>query len=232
MHKIPAIENTTAIKGFFAHWNIYHKVMQHNYMSHRQVYGILQLFLIKHFSNKPFSLLDLGCGDAEYMRGALAGTRVRTYTGVDISKVALALAKNNMRRLPCRKQFIGGDFFREIRRRRPADVIWMGITFHHLRLKQKAEFLKQCKKICAPNGRLIVYEPTLREGKDRNDFLERWWRFVSKHWQALTARELLLIKKHIMEDDFPEKIFHLRASCAPGGFYSCAPSLYRPFWRQ
>lgn len=218
MHRIPAVENTKAIKEFFDHWNLYHKIMQHNYMSHRQVYGVLHGFLVRNFSEKSFSLLDLGCGDAEFMSGALSGTRIRAYTGVDISDVALTLAGKNMRRLSCRKLFICRDFFRAIRRPWRADVIWMSLAFHHLRLRQKADFFMQCKKICAPKGYLILYEPTLREGKDRNDFLKRWWSFCSKRWRTLTARELLLIKKHIREDDFPERFSTYACLARKAGF--------------
>jgi len=219
MHPLPAIENTAAIKKFFDHWNLYHKIMEHNYMSHRQVYGVLRRFLRKRFAGKPFTLLDLGCGDAEFMSAALSGTRVRAYTGVDLSKVSLTFAKRNLRRQSCRKQFICRDFFKEIRRRQRADVIWTSLAFHHLRLRQKAYFFMRCRKICAPDGCIILYEPTLREGRDRKDFLKRWWRFVSAHWKALTARELLLIKKHIMEDDFPEKFSTYALLARRAGFF-------------
>lgn len=218
MHRIPAVENTQEIKAFFNHWNIYHKVMEHNYMAHRRVYGVLRRLLVKHFSGKPFTLLDLGCGDAEFMSRALAGTRIRAYTGVDISEVALTLARKNMRRLGCRKKFIRGDFFREIRRRPRADVVWLSLAFHHLRLGQKAEFFKRCGKICAPGGFVIFYEPVLRAGKPRDDFLKRWWRFVARHWQALTKRELRLVKKHIVDNDFPESFSTYACLARRAGF--------------
>lgn len=225
MRGIPGVENTKAVKDFFDHWNIYHKVVKHNYMSHRQVYRILHRFLMKLFPKQQFSLLDLGCGDAEFMSRTLAGTRVCAYTGVDISKVALTLAKKNTSLLPCRKRFIYGDFFKEIRHQRWADIIWMSIAFHHLRRKQKADFFMRCRQVCAPAGYFIFYEPTLREGRDRSDFLKRWWAFCSKHWKALTARELLLIKKHIMEDDFPER-FSTYARLAHKAGFTHAQQVY------
>lgn len=225
MHKIPGVENTKEVKEFFGHWAVYHKIMRHNYLSHRQVYKILRKFLKGRFPEKRFSLLDLGCGDAEFMGKALRGVRVKNYTGVDIADAALALAKKNTRGLPCRKRFIRLDFFREILRERHADVIWMSLAFHHLRFRQKAAFFVRCKKALAPGGCFICYEPILREGKDRKDFLKRWLGYSARHWTALTKEEFRLSSRHIVKDDFPER-FSTYARLAGKAGFSRVRSLY------
>jgi hypothetical protein len=44
-------------------WQIYQKVLKHNYMGHQEIYQIWREFL-NRFCQQPFKLLDLGCGDA------------------------------------------------------------------------------------------------------------------------------------------------------------------------
>ncbi|HNV86012.1 MAG TPA: class I SAM-dependent methyltransferase [Candidatus Omnitrophota bacterium] len=218
MHRMPGVENTQGVKGFFDRWNIYHKIMRRNYLSHRQVYGILRRFLLARFPEKKFSLSDLGCGDAEFMAKALRGTGIGRYTGVDLSDIALILAKKNMQGLPCSKRFVRRDFFKEITGERRADVIWMSLTFHHLRLEQKRKFFVRCRKSLARGGCLICYEPVLREGECRRDYLDRWLRYCGSHWKNLTKKELLLCAKHIRKDDFPEKFSTYARLAKQAGF--------------
>ncbi len=74
---------------FFNHnWQIYQKVLQNNYMEHREFYSVLHQFLV-HRIQKPFQLLDLGCSDAGNTTSALIGTIQADY-GIDIAQVAIA----------------------------------------------------------------------------------------------------------------------------------------------
>jgi hypothetical protein len=47
-------------------------------------------------SARPFHFLDIACGDAS--AGALTGTAIAAYTGIDFSEFALELAARNLAR--------------------------------------------------------------------------------------------------------------------------------------
>ena len=220
-HKHPPVEwkqDTTGVKDFFGHWSIYRKAMDHNYLCHREVYGILEELLKKRF-DRAFSLLDLGCGDASYISSALKNTRLKTYWGVDLSPVALSLAQNNMAGLDCKQIFTRGDFF--LVAQEPgisAEVIWVGLSLHHLPLLQKERFLEFSFTLLADDGCLLIYEPTRRENEDRESYLRRWCQVCQEKWVALSPQEIDKSQRHVREHDFPETLSTLRELGTKRGF--------------
>ncbi|MBS9395755.1 MAG: class I SAM-dependent methyltransferase [Dolichospermum sp. LBC05a] len=69
---------------FKKNWEIYQKVLANNCMEHREIYGVLHKLLTDYLP-APFSLLELGCGDASSSVQALLNTTVASYTGIDLS---------------------------------------------------------------------------------------------------------------------------------------------------
>ena len=53
-------------------------------MGHREIYGVLHELLVSYFQ-KPFKMLDLGCGDASFTAQVLLDTNIVSYQGVDLS---------------------------------------------------------------------------------------------------------------------------------------------------
>src|SRR5664279_3324047 len=86
---------------FFTGWEIYRKVLENNYMYHKEIYQAVGMLLHQQFAHQPFKMLDLGCGDACYLANALQGTTISHYTGFDLSDPALALAADNIATLGC-----------------------------------------------------------------------------------------------------------------------------------
>ncbi len=195
---------------FFDQWSLYKKIMNKNYLYHCEIYNILHEHLAFSF-HEPFSVLDLGCGDAFFMAKALSGTVVDRYTGIDVSSIALDLARSNMAEMTCNKSFINGDFYAllwgDIGK---FDLIWIGLAMHHLSLQQKDHFIDRCSQNLTPDGRLIVSEPIMREGENRDTFIERWWAICSSHWNALSWEEKEAIYEHVLSSDFPEALTSLR----------------------
>lgn len=76
--------------------------MEEDYLEHRALYGSLQHFLQQKAASGPLSLLDLGCGDSDYISRIIleAGgdQLVESYTGVDLSEPAIEISKQNIRR--------------------------------------------------------------------------------------------------------------------------------------
>lgn len=212
------IEQIDEAEAFFQEWRIYRKVVEHNYLYHREVYTLLHEFLLSRLC-RPFTLLDLGCGDAESIVQALEGTAVSGYVGVDLAKGALALAGKNLCRLPCGHRLVEKDYY-EFMRQSPAqaEVIWMGLTFHHLPLPQKAAFLGLARQTLPPGGHLLMFEPTLLEGETREQFLDRSLGVAWRLWQALSREEMQKLDDHVSRCDFPEEVSVLTRMGREQGF--------------
>ena len=86
---------------FFRVWDTYAKVVAANYMFHRELGGESSRRCAS-VSGRPFSVLDLGCGDAATFAPLLEGLSLTSYQGVDLSEAALALAKKISRFFPVR----------------------------------------------------------------------------------------------------------------------------------
>jgi hypothetical protein len=90
----------------------YQKVVRHNYMAHREVYGLVRDVIISE-APKQFVFLDIACGTATGAAGALQGTNVAGYIGVDISQPSLEVASEELKNLSCpvdlRRQFRRSD---------------------------------------------------------------------------------------------------------------------------
>jgi ubiquinone/menaquinone biosynthesis C-methylase UbiE len=77
-------------------------VLQEDYLEHKALYGALQQYLKKKASRRPLILLDLGCGDSDYIcrliEASGASELIASYTGVDLSEPALEISKQNVHR--------------------------------------------------------------------------------------------------------------------------------------
>ncbi len=72
-------------------WQIYRKVVENNYLFHREAYGWLHRILADEV-DRPFRFLDIACGDASATVDALKETRIAHYHGIDLCGEALVLA--------------------------------------------------------------------------------------------------------------------------------------------
>ena len=212
------VERLEEVETAFKEWQLYFKVEQNNYLYHREVYSLLHNFLLTRMAH-PFELLDLGCGDAGSMAQALERTAICRYVGVDLARMALELAARNLAALGCEHWLQEKDYFAVVCEERiKADVIWLGLTFHHLPQPQKVKFLHSARKILPAGGFLLMYEPTLLEDENRDQFLVRCRQVRESSWPALTAAELEKIGEHIDNCDFPEKLSTLEQMSREQGF--------------
>ena len=92
-------------KFFRTNWAVYRKIIENNYMGHAEAYSKLRKILIGEME-RPFSFLDLACGDAYYSSRFLRGTNVARYTGIDLSEAALSAARDELEILECGKAII------------------------------------------------------------------------------------------------------------------------------
>lgn len=189
-------------------WTIYQKVLNNNYLGHREIYDILHKFLVSHFQ-KPFKMLELGCGDASFTAQALLDTSVDSYTGIDISKAALEIANLNMASIQCPKSFTEGDFSELVpemvkNQQNNFDIILISFALHHLLLEQKDYIIGQLFNLLADNGVFILIDIVRKPEEDRETYMRRYLLEIQKNWSLITGDEYSITTNHILSDDFPE----------------------------
>ena len=114
-------DSTHAI--FFRAWQTYRKLVDNNYLFHREAYGRLHRFLIDDVA-APFRFLDVACGDASATVGALLGTQITHYHGIDQSAAALTLAREALAVLDCPVVIEQNDFVAALNDSpAPADIV-------------------------------------------------------------------------------------------------------------
>lgn len=206
------LEQTSAFSQscelFNDNWQIYQKILQNNYMEHCEIYSVLHEFLV-HRVQKPFQLLDLGCGDASIAVPALMGTSIQAYYGIDLSQAAITLAFDNLAAISCPKKLIEGDFTALVpqlvsTQQKRFDIILASFSLHHLKLKQKDKLMGQLFQLLKPEGVLIIVDIVRQQAEERTTYIDRYLRNVRQGWTALSTQEVSSIEAHITSSDFPE----------------------------
>jgi ubiquinone/menaquinone biosynthesis C-methylase UbiE len=194
-----------ASQPFREQWQVYQKVVDNNYLAHREVRGVLHRQLTEAVA-RPFRFLDLACGDASMTVAALEGTPVREYEGIDISAAALAMANRTVASLTCPARLAEHDFVAAMRERtEPADVVYVGLSLHHLPAPEtKRDFLRSVRAVMGEEGLLLIFEPTSLEHETRPAYLERYDKFLHSTWIALTPAEQNILWTHVRTSDYPE----------------------------
>jgi len=214
-----------AVKEFFDQWALYRKIVDWNYLFHREASEALSRFLDGFQS--PFSFLDLGCGDAGVAGSLLRGRSIRSYTGIDLSPVALELASRNLKDACVAAELIREDFFSGVETLKVHyDVIFIGLSLHHLHSNEKRDFLPQLRRKLSTGGKLVIFDPVLSSGESRADYLQRWVKGARASWNSLSSEEIDAAVNHVTTSDFPEEIDTLSQMAVDAGFHP-ATVLYR-----
>jgi SAM-dependent methyltransferase len=199
----PQIAGEQPATLFQEKWRTYRKMVDNNYLFHREAYERLRRVLIDELRT-PFRFLDVACGDASATVQALEGTFVERYYGIDLSSTALQLAAKNLRALACSVDLREGDFVDALRAwREPVDVVWIGLSLHHMLAAAKLDVMCEVRRIVGGNGLFLVYENAGPDGEDREQWLRRW-DMQKPHWSAYTPEEWARVRAHVHAADFPE----------------------------
>jgi hypothetical protein len=222
---------------FQQEWRIYRTLVDENYLFHREAYACLRRILGEGV-RRPFRFLDVACGDATASVDALTGTAVTHYHGIDLSAAALGLARPALAALDCPVTLEHADYVEALRDwSGPADVIWIGLSLHHLRTAEKLEILRTIRAILADDGHLLLYEDTSPDGEDREGWLRRW-DAQQPLWTAYTPEEWATITAHVHAADYPETASRWVSLAREAGFAEAreafvAPSdLFRLYWMR
>lgn len=218
---------------FNQHWAIYQKILQHDYMGHQAVFGLLEASLVKGFSNRQLDLLDIGCGDAQTLGSFLKTSNIRSYTGIDLSKEALELVPNNVGALNCDIGLMNMDFVAAIDqlvedKTGQFDVIFSGFALHHVQDDTKALLFAKIKQLLKPHGRFYLIDVYQQEGESRAAYLDRYLAPTLTHWHALDEQETDLLNVHVRSSDYPSTRTRLIKMAHEAGFATCECLLEDP----
>ncbi len=214
-------ENTDSVRAFFDQWQIYRKIVAADCLCHREETAALARWLDAQGPVGRFA--DLACGDASFTAPLLASRHPASYTGIDVSDVALSLARKNTAALSCPKTFVCGDFLSELEKDTNAfDTIYVGLSVHHLVKADKCRFFAAAARALGPGGRLAIYEPAMRPGESFDQFLGRSDRYCRQACTTLDAGELESLLNHIKTCDLPETSDDYGAMGRRAGFRSAS----------
>lgn len=211
-------QDLAAVAAYFNAWEMYQKVIQHNYMEHREITQVLRQYLKSHYSHS-FSFLDLGCGDASFSTRLLTTLAPASYTGVDLAATALDLAHQNLStlKIPIElKQEEIQDFL--LSHDQKFDVILSAFSIHHLLEHQKKNYLFQIKNYLNNKGVLLFVDVFREEGESRSEYIDRYSENIHAYWTNLTPEVQRSLIQHIEDSDYPEYESSLKAWSRTAGF--------------
>lgn len=214
----PRTLDADAIRAFFDQWRIYREFVDANCLHHREVGRLLRQQLAD--AGPHIRLLDLACGDASLTSAALRGLGASLYVGVDFCRPALDLASQQISGLADTTRLIEDDFMDYLGTSNETfDVIYIGLSMHHLQPDGKTEFLRRAKRMLAPQGSLLCFEPMLRQGENRAEFLTAWKNHIDNTWTAVSPASREVIWQHVRECDFPATAEFLASASRSAGFH-------------
>jgi hypothetical protein len=181
---------SSAAALFQRQWRIYRKVVDNDYLFHREAYERLHNLLIAELAG-PFYFLDVACGDASATVDALKGTQVAHYQGIDVSRSALDIAEQTLGVLSCPVNLYESDFVQALK------------DWHHWTRRKKLNVMRDVRRIVGGQGVFAVYENTSPDGEDREHWHRRW-DLQKLHWTAYTMEEWDAITAHVHASDIPE----------------------------
>ena len=195
---------TTDQSVFLRGWQTYRKVLDNNYMFHREVYDCLRQVIL---ANAPvgYRFLDVACGDASASAKALTGTPVEHYYGIDISGPALEIAQRELAHIGCPVTLRQDDFVEALASwTKPVDVVWIGQSLHHLLAPAKAALMKEIRRILGGAGLFLIWEPTLLEGEAQEGWISRFERGSRPLWSKLDGEDWDAMLSHVRASDHAE----------------------------
>lgn len=214
-----------AAEFFQRDWAIYRKMVDNNYMFHREAYGRLRQLLLEEVA-PGFCFLDIACGDASASITALRDTPIGHYHGIDLSRPALDLARQALAPLACPVTLDERDFHDVLMSEaEAADVVWIGLSLHHFQEPEKLQLMRAIRGALAEDGVLAVFENAGPDGETRDAWMERW-DAQRPYWTAYDDAEWEAVVTHVHGNDYPETDATWRALGREAGFASVR-ELYR-----
>jgi SAM-dependent methyltransferase len=188
----------------FEEWQVYEKLVIHDYMDHRAFFNRLQTEILERFG-RPVAILDLGCGDLSPIQPMLARLSLRQYVGIDESDAALALASQRLQALHVPSRLIKGDLLTSLDGIHDRfEIILASFSLHHFAdPADKRRTLEAARHHLAPAGIFALIDVFSAEAESREQYLERWVKHAENRYLELQPDEKALLFNHVRTRDFP-----------------------------
>ncbi|MBI1324016.1 methyltransferase domain-containing protein [bacterium] len=209
-------------------WDNYRLILGHDYLWHSLAGQKLRKVVVSQFRpSDTIRFLDLACGSCKstsLLVSDLGGVRVMMgqppieFVGVDNSPEALRFAKCMNFGTSVRVTFVESDFVEYLRGVDSLfEVIYIGMSAHHLGLERLPDFFAQVKKSLAPGGIFVAYEPFCLPGETRNVYIERLHRTIREKWTKLKPEGIANVIAHTGECDFAVTLADWNAAAEKAG---------------
>lgn len=202
----------------FQEWQVYEKLLIHDYMDHRAFFTRLQAEVQDRFP-RPLAILDLGCGDLTPVLPMLAALPLARYVGVDESDVALAIAQRRLDELGLSGRLVEGDLLAAlVEISGPFDLILASFALHHLpNPADKLLTLKRAGRLLSADGFFALIDVFSAEAEPREIYVERWIENAKRRYRALQPGEKAMLFDHVRARDFPLSLDAWRAAGLEAG---------------
>lgn len=191
-----------AVAQFFSNWAMYRAVIDHDCMDHRRIYSHVGTILQER--EQPFTLVDLGCGDAAGIASALGDTAIDLFVGVDSAAPALEFARATLASVAHRVELLEQDLCATVRSDRSFDVVVMAFALHHFQSEDKRAILHDIAQRLPDGGELLLIDLVRQPGQSREEYLECYLEYVDT-W-PLDEKIVAAIGEHVTGFDFPEEV--------------------------
>lgn len=208
------------IELFRSNWATYQKIVEQNYMCHRELFSACKPIL--QALDSPLQILDLGSGDASLVKNLLSDCPIQLYSGCDLSENALELAKINLSNLNATIELNCIDMLSQLNRLESGsfDVIFSSFAIHHLFEEDKSLLFKECHRVLKSPGYFILIDVMRNEDEERQIYIDKYLDAVDKHWAVLTKAEFQQISDHVRGNDFPDTANGYEQLAVQSGFAS------------
>jgi SAM-dependent methyltransferase len=197
--------------ALFQEWQVYEKLVIHDYMDHRAFFDRLAGEITTRF-DRPVRVLDIGCGDLTPVRPLLAAVPVECYVGIDESEVALSIARAHLEESAVPGELVAGDM-REVLTSQSGsfDVIIASFSLHHLPgADEKRAVFAACAPLLSSDGFLAVIDVFTNPSEPRDEYVERWIGHADARYEALEPAEKQLLFDHVRSRDYPVSLEQCR----------------------
>lgn len=220
-----------AATQWFSQWHVYRSIVDANWMAHREIFTAVRAWVLLRHPG-PFTLLDLGCGDAGFIKAAYDETGLWAYTGIDASQAALAKARDELAGARFQVQLVEADMLTYLREgsesaAKTFDVILASYAVHHLPVSEKQEFFRLAREKLAPCGSLLFADVFRRDGESRQEYLDRYVSMMRNTWMGLSPEALSSTIEHVTQRDYPEAGDVISAMALEAGFGQQPQELFR-----
>lgn len=207
---------------WFSQWHVYRSIVDADWMAHRGIFDAIRAWVLLRHPG-PFTLLDLGCGDAGFIRSTFDDTGLWSYTGVDASPTALAQAEQELTDARFRVRLLEADMldFLEPAEGTAAatfDVLLASFAVHHLSRQEKQRFFHAAHAAIAPGGSLLFADIFRQVDEPREGYLDRYLTMMRQAWVGLTPEALAGTIEHVSQRDFPETVEDVAGMARAAGF--------------